>query len=297
MNFLYKTPPPNFGKMIEDIYVNNFVIKKPVNQLFYNKIKKSNYFWENDKEPSIWVSMLIPSYNTNKVYLVECVKSIKEQIGDFGIELVWIDDCSSLENSQFLVNLLNMELKPLKNLKLVYQKTKINRGVSFCLHQGVFLCSNEIIFRMDSDDIMLNDRIKKQLDFMNSNSTCVLCGTNIICFNEENGIKNEISRTTHHTLSWEKYKKNPVDWFLNHPTLCFRKSAIMSVGNYKKNFKLPFEDLELELRVLKKYGIVFNLSECLLLYRQHGNQTSIKKNNLNLNTKLKKWLISEMVSR
>ena len=241
--------------------------------------------------------MLIPSYNTNKSYLVECVKSIKEQIGNFGIELVWIDDCSSLENSQFLINLLNTELKPLKHFELVYKKTYENSGVSFCLHQGVFLCSNELIFRMDSDDIMLNNRIQKQLDFMNSNTTCVMCGSNIISFDEENGIKHETGRSIHkNTISWQEYKKNPVDWFLNHQTLCFKKSAIIDVGNYRKFFKVPFEDLELELRVLKKYGTVFNLPEYLLLYRQHANQTSTK-NNINLNNRLKKRLISEMVAK
>ena len=271
--------------------------KKPkIYPLFYNK-KKGKYFWENDKEPTIWVSMLIPSYNTNKSYLVECVKSIKEQIGNFGIELVWIDDCSSLENSQFLINLLNTELKPLKHFELVYKKTYENSGVSFCLHQGVFLCSNELIFRMDSDDIMLNNRIQKQLDFMNSNTTCVMCGSNIISFDEENGIKHETGRSIHkNTISWQEYKKNPVDWFLNHQTLCFKKSAIIDVGNYRKFFKVPFEDLELELRVLKKYGTVFNLPEYLLLYRQHANQTSTK-NNINLNNRLKKRLISEMVAK
>jgi glycosyltransferase involved in cell wall biosynthesis len=296
MNFLNKKL--NFGNMLKPINVNNPFIKKPINPIFYNKSKIGKYFWENDKEPTLWVSMLIPSYNTNKKYLVECVKSIKEQIGNFGIELVWIDDCSTLENTQFLVNLLKTELEPLKNLKIVYKKNKVNRGISFCLHQGLFLCSNEIIFRMDSDDIMLNDRIQKQLGFMNSNPSCVMCGTNIICFNEENGIKNETGRTTHkNKLSWEEYKKKPVDWFLNHPTLCFKKSAIISVGNYRKNFKVPFEDLELELRVLKKYGVIYNLSECLLLYRQHSNQISVKIDNLNLNEKLKKQLISEMISK
>jgi len=272
--------------------------KKPINPIQYNRSKNGNYFWENDKEPSIWVSILIPSYNTNKLYLIECVKSIKEQIGDFGIELVWIDDCSSLENTNFLINLLKTELEPLKNLKIVYQKTRINRGISFCLYQGVLLCSNEIIFRMDSDDIMINNRIQKQLEFMISKPNCVMCGSNIISFNNEHGIKNEIDRTTHkNSLSWEEYKKNPIDWFLNHPTMCFKKSAILAVGNYRKNFKLPFEDLELELRVLKKYGMIFNLPECLLLYRQHSNQTSVKIDNLYLNTKLKKQLILEMISR
>ena len=52
----------------------------------------------------------------------------------------------------------------------------------------------------------------------------------------------------------------------------------------------------LNVQRCKKYGIIFNLPECLLLYRQHSNQTSVKNVNLNLNTKLKKQLISEMIS-
>lgn len=284
-----------FNSMFETISINNN-IKTTTTNLSYNKTKSGKYFWENDTEPTIWISMLIPSYNTNNLYLVECVTSIKEQIGTFGLELVWIDDCSSIENTNFLINLLKTELEPLKNLKIVYQKTRKNRGISFCLHQGVFLCSNELIFRMDSDDIMLNNRIQKQLEFMNTNPDCVMCGSNIICFNVENGIKNEINRTAHkNTLSWKDYKKNPSDWVLNHPTMCFKKTPILAVGNYRKDFKVSFEDLELELRVLKKYGMLFNLPECLLLYRQHSNQTSIKVDNLTLITKLKKQLILETI--
>ena len=77
--------------------------------------------------------------------------------------------------------------------------------------------------------------------------------------------------------AWEEYKKNPVDWILNHPTLCFKKSAILHIGNYNKQLKLPFEDLELELRVLKYYGILYNLNESLVFYRIHTGQVSNNK--------------------
>jgi hypothetical protein len=123
-----------------------------------------------------------------------------------------------------------------------------------------------------------------------------MCGSNIICFNEKNGIKNEIGRTTHkNKLSWEDYKKNPTDWFLNHPTMCFKKTAILAVGNYRRHFKVPFEDLELELRVLKKHGVLFNLPECLLLYRRHSDQISSTVGDLTPLVKLKKQLISEII--
>ena len=239
---------------------------------------------------------MIPSYNTNESHLLECMTSIKEQIGQFGIELVWIDDCSNDAYTAILVNLLHSMFDSLKHIKVVYQKNRMNRGICFSLHQGVFACSNEIIFRMDSDDIMLNTRIQKQLEFMIKNPSAVICGTNLISFYEENGVKNEISNTNHKTcLSWEEYKKNPTDWFLNHPTLCFKKTAILNAGNYRKYFKVAFEDLELELRVLKKFGKIYNLHECLLLYRRHSSQITSSIKDIQLNNHLKKLLIQKMI--
>jgi glycosyltransferase involved in cell wall biosynthesis len=278
---------------VKDRYIKNAYIP---NGLIQTHTKSGPYFWEYEKEPAIWVSILIPSYNTCESYLVECMTSIKEQVGHFGIELVWIDDFSSDEYTAILVNLLHSIFDNLKHIKVVYQKNRMNRGISFCLHQGVIACSNEIILRMDSDDIMMNNRIQKQIEFMNKNPSCVLCGTNLISFYEENGVKNEIQRTFHkEVLTWKEYKQNPTDWFLNHPTLCFRKTAILKAGNYRKNFRVAFEDLDMELRVFKMFGAIYNVNECLLLYRRHTSQITSSIENIQLNNHLKKLLIKKMI--
>ena len=259
-----------------DLNLFNFSDKK----IIYNN-EKGKYFWEYEEKPTVWVSILIASYNTKLKYLYDCVKSIKEQTGHFGVELVWINDCSNQINTKILLAVLS-ELKNLKNFKLIYNTTKINRGLSFCLHEGLLLCTNEIVLRMDSDDIMINNRIITQLQFMNNNPSCVLCGSNIISFIND---KNEIGRSTHpFIISWDDYKKTKDDWILNHPTLCFKKSAVISVGNYRRDLRMPFEDLDLELRILKKYKVVYNIQEPLLLYRTHDNQLS-KKNNVEFNNK------------
>ena len=259
-----------------DLNLFNFSDKK----IIYNN-EKGKYFWEYEEKPTVWVSILIASYNTKLKYLYDCVKSIKEQTGHFGVELVWINDCSNQINTKILLAVLS-ELKNLNNFKLIYNTTKINRGLSFCLHEGLLLCTNEIVLRMDSDDIMINNRIITQLQFMNNNPSCVLCGSNIISFIND---KNEIGRSTHpFIISWDDYKKTKDDWILNHPTLCFKKSAVISVGNYRRDLRMPFEDLDLELRILKKYKVVYNIQEPLLLYRTHDKQLS-KKNNVEFNNK------------
>lgn len=272
------------NKQHNDLSFFNFTEKKIVYNI-QNK-EKTKYFWEYEEEPTIWISILIASYNTKLKYLYDCIKSIKEQIGHIGVELVWINDCSNELYSKILLTVLS-EFNNLKNFKLIYNKTKINRGLSFCLHEGLLLCSNEIVFRMDSDDIMINNRIITQLKFMNGNPNCVLCGSNIISFINN---KNEIGRSEHpFIITWDNYKKTKRDWILNHPTLCFKKSAVISVGNYRRHFRMPFEDLDLELRILKKYKTVYNIQEPLLLYRTHVNQSS-KKNNPEFNNRKSKMI-------
>ena len=68
----------------------------------------------------------------------------------------------------------------------------------------------------------------------------------------------------------------------------------MNIGNYREDFKYPFEDLELELRVLKTYGILYNLNESLVFYRIHTDQ--ISKKNSRHNELAKKSLIQYMTS-
>ena len=59
---------------------------------------------------------------------------------------------------------------------------------------------------------------------------------------------------------------------MNHPTFCFKKSAIINAGNYDSSQHSMCEDFDLIIRVMKKYGKIHNLPEVLLLYRIHDNQ-------------------------
>ena len=307
MNIINKISANNFKSKLLNLNIINGVdkIEKPniikhPNPILYNNNKDDKYFWEFDTEPSIWVSVLIPCHNTKCEFIQECLKSLKEQIGNFGMELVWINDCSNEENTNIQVELLR-ELEFLKNFKLIYNRTKINRGISFCLHQGLLLCSHELVLRMDSDDIMINNRIQSQIDYMNKNLSCVLCGSNIISFEILPSLTfltslEFLERQERIDLLYARIKEEDTnDHFLNHPTLCFKKSAILRAGNYRKNFRVPFEDLELELRVLKMFGSVHNISECLVLYRSHENQISIKLCGNDLYKQLKMKLIREII--
>jgi glycosyltransferase involved in cell wall biosynthesis len=255
-------------------------------------------FWQYTDNPTHNISILVASYNTKPEFIYECLDSITNQIGHFSIELVWIDDGSTEKNSQLLDNALYYFRFHNKFLKIKSYKLSKNKGLSYALNYGVKQCTNEIIFRMDADDIMKDTRIITQLDFMVNNPDCVLCGTDILPFSSKNGIKQQVDRISDHPerLTWEEYKKTKHFWILNHPTLCFRKSAVLEVGNYKRNTRLPFEDLHLELRILKRYGQVYNIKEVLLLYRIHNDQLTFKNSkHTQKHNEIKKKLVSKLL--
>lgn len=229
--------------------------------------------------PEEWYSVLITSFNTNPQYIRECLDSIRLQTGYFGIEVVWIDDGSTIENSDELLNLLEKFKRGSRFTRYIYKKNSNNSGTAISSNIGLDLCSSEIVFKMDSDDIMMPDRMSNQLAFMKANPDAVLCGGNIRMFH---GNKRVIRETTHpEKTTWIELYNNRSSWFMNNPTLCYRKSAVLAVGKYRTNdarILYNFEDYDLLARILKKYGAVYTIPSIMVLYRIHSNQLTHQLN-------------------
>ena len=239
---------------------------------------RSNYDVMNSIElkqkylpPSISVSILISSYNTDINYIDECLESIKHQTGHFHMEVVWINDGSDEAHTKSLKAALKIFEKTTRFTTVVYKENETNKGIGYTLNNGVTLCTNEIIFKMDSDDIMIGTRILKQLQYMIDHPEVKICGGQISMFKNKEEV---VSVTKHPSLKWEDFKKKPNHWFMNHPAICYRKSAVLEVGNYNEFFNKKAEDFELELRMLKKYGYVHNMEEVLVNYRLHDKQAT-----------------------
>jgi len=227
-------------------------------------------------EPTLWVSVLVSSYNTKHKYIHDCLESIKEQQGHFGIELVWINDGSNELATTLLEKILEQFRQTTRFCRLVYHKLESNMGVSYSLNKGVTLCSNELIARHDSDDIMKPHRMLTQLQFMLSHPDCVIVGSNVSFLRLVQDKLMLTGDTNHPTeLTWASYKatKPYSPWIMNHPSLLYKRSAVLAVGNYGLD-RCIFEDLELELKLLKQYGKIYNIAESLVLYRLHPDQVT-----------------------
>ena len=107
---------------------------------------------------------------------------------------------------------------------------KKNVGLGKALNQGLKACQYELIARMDTDDISLPERFKKQVLFMKNHPNLAASSA----FFEEFDSSFSISKgkrflaLKHEDIYHYGKKRSP----LNHITTIFRKSAIDSVGGY-----------------------------------------------------------------
>lgn len=138
-----------------------------------------------------------------------------------------------------------------------------NVGLGRALNIGLKYCKNNIVARMDSDDISIKTRCEKQLKYLIENSHVDLVGSDVLEF-EENPIYREYYKKLPHSYEEiKKYslKRNPIC----HPSVMFKKDMIESVGGYKHC--LLFEDYYLWIRVLNSGKIIENISEPLIYMR------------------------------
>lgn len=144
----------------------------------------------------------------------------------------------------------------------VYPQAK-NRGLSASLNIGLEKCSNEIVFRMDTDDVCYPNRFKRVLKEYEKYPGLDIVGSFATMIDEEG---EEIKEMTVPTTQEEIYKNVWTCPFI-HPSVSFKKSSIMRVGNYNPNSGPRQDDYELWFRCIEHGLKCKNIEEPLLYYR------------------------------
>lgn len=161
-------------------------------------------------------------------------------------------------------------------------KLKENVGLGTALKIGVKKCKNELIARMDSDDISLPDRCKLQLEAFAQNPHLDIVGYSIKEFSEN--VDNIVGERKVPVSHEEIYKFSKLRDPFNHPTVMFRKSKVLSSGNYgdyRKN-----QDSDLWIKMLSHKAVCQNLTEDQFRFRFDEATYARRKNWLNTSSLL-----------
>src|SRR5437868_4317075 len=107
-------------------------------------------------------SVLMSVYHREKPnYLIESLDSIFNQTIEPDEVILVKDGILTKE----LEDIIGSYLNRYKNFR-VYALKK-NSGLGVALNLGLMHCNNEIIVRMDTDDISVPNRIERQLEYLN----------------------------------------------------------------------------------------------------------------------------------
>ena len=222
-------------------------------------------------------SVLIPLGHREPVeYVRQCMDSLVRQTVP-PAEIIFVCDHDTPESLRAVVC---EYAEPAKIFYSYVDCTDIHkRGghLGAILARGVRICSNDLVARMDADDIAPLERCELQLKAFAQDSKLALVGGAAAEFTND---FNEISA----------YRRPPVDYGsiltfaryrnpFNHSSVMFRRSAVLAVGNYS-HVLFGCEDYDLWYRLLAAGYKAINLPD-VLLYSRVGNDLIRRRQNPN----------------
>lgn len=138
-----------------------------------------------------------------------------------------------------------------------------NMGLGPALAIGIKECKNELIARMDSDDIAIKERCEKQLAKFKENQELDIVGSNIAEFIDDidNVQAYRILPETNEEIQKYAKRRNP----FGHPSIMFKKTKVLEAGNYRSYYLC--EDYDMWIRMIEKGAKCYNFQEVLVYMR------------------------------
>lgn len=213
------------------------------------------------------ISVLMPAYNAAR-FLSEAIQSVLAQTYRH-FEFFLIDDGSTDDTPAIARAAAARDAR----IKII---THPNKGMANSLNDAMHQTQGEWIARIDADDLMEPDRLRRQIAFLRENPDLVVASS-LVHYIDEDGqvIGRNVSRfTSRQTIAEYVAHHWPIGF--HHPASIFRKDVILSLGGYRPEFT-PAEDLDLWNRVVDAGHSVLVQDEYLTRYRIHSSSVTVKR--------------------
>lgn len=203
------------------------------------------------------ISILLPVYNAEN-YVQETIASILAQTYTH-FELIVIND-GSTDRSQEIIDFFN-------DKRIITLKNEHNIRLIATLNLGLQKAKGKYIARIDADDIMLPNRISKQVMFLEENLDYGMVGSYVQTFGDVEG--SIFYPLDDASIRYTSMFYNP----FVHSTVMLRASVIATNLLDYDSTMLHVEDYALWIQIMR-VSKVANLPEILVRYRVHAFQIS-----------------------
>lgn len=237
--------------------------------------KKTSKKVLNERKPL--VSVVMPVYNAG-AFVGQAIESIMSQTYKH-IEFIIVDDHSQ-DNSW---EILQKYARKYKKIKIFRNARNLEqaRTVTFAMN----MAKGDFIARMDADDIALPRRLEAQVNYLLKHPGTVALGGQCLLIDKENTI---IGEKRFPTKFIDIYKQSFIFCPAQQPAVMFAINRLPQNFPFYNHGLSPVEDMELLFK-LYQYGKVENLQDFVLMYRIHGNNSSLRN--------FKKSFLLTLVSR
>jgi len=214
------------------------------------------------------VSVVIPCYNHER-FVQDSIQSVIDQTYQ-NIELIIIDDGSkdsSVEKIQEMIPTCQQRF-----IRFEFRH-RPNKGLSATLNEALEWCQGEYFSAIASDDMMLNDKIEIQIDFLKNSIDSTIVGV----FGGYNLIDDTDAIIKTILKKEKKYVFNEIflhNFDLPAPTALLKLECVRSVGGYNENLKI--EDWYMWLKLTEFGSGLLYINQPLVKYRSHDDNISKK---------------------
>ena len=173
-------------------------------------------------------------------------------------ELIIIDD-GSTDNTEKIIDNFNES-------RIIYNKLEKNQGRNYARKHGVKLCNGNFISFLDSDDVIHNEKLTKQIAFFHLNPTVDI----VLCNYQE--IRN--GKIIPHNLS--NYSNNCLVELLTSPGPVFHSLLIncQQIGDLTKFMTDIINEWDFLINLAKEGMIFISVNEYLADWIVHENSIS-----------------------
>jgi len=207
------------------------------------------------------VSVVVSCYN-HEYYIKESLLSVLNQTYQ-NIELIVFDD-GSKDNSVNVIEALSKKHG-------FFFHSQENIGFTPTLNKAIKLCKGKYIAFLGSDDLFFEDKIEKQVEFLENRDDIAVCGGNMVFIDAESNIlekqrKKLYSEVDFNVIFNNKKAGPPAS------SAMIRLDVLREVGGYDP--KIGLEDLYIWMKITHQGYKIAVLDDDMIYYRKHGSNTS-----------------------
>lgn len=207
------------------------------------------------------VSIVTPNYNSEK-YIAKTIQSVLEQSYK-NWEMIIVDDCSSDDSIKTIESYIK------KDSRIMLIKMDKNLGVALCRNKAIEVSRGKYLAYLDSDDLWASNKLKKQIQYMETNKVDFTY-SKYTHIDEEGNILNLKARIPESL----NYSKMLFHCFTGCLTVVYNQEKIGKI--YGPNISKS-NDYALFLQVIKKCDKARGIKENLAYYRIRKDSISRNK--------------------